>query len=277
MNSIMKFKFVGCPKSFSRFCMFSSEIKQLDGSVSMVQGASRGIGLELVKQLLEKTKEGHVVATCSNPSVATGLLELKNKFADRLDIHRLHLTNYTTIEETAKAVEEKYGCLNLLINASPLISIPHGGHTDKTLSGIVRASLLRCFEVNAIGPFRVIQGMWPLLRAGGTDSEFAIAANIRRTAASIGANDLRCWPSYETSQSALNDLTNVWRAELEQSKEDGIKCTVLDPGVIDACVSHPLGWRLLTKEYSVRMLLREINNMVKRSDSERHRCFKYSF
>ncbi|KAL8538524.1 hypothetical protein ACS0TY_000512 [Phlomoides rotata] len=276
MNSLMKLKIVGCPKSLSRVRMFSSEIKQLDGRVSMVQGASRGIGFELVKQLLEKTKEGHVVATCSNPSVATGLLELKNKFADRLDIHRLHLTNYTTIEETAKAVEDKYGCLNLLINASALISIPHGGHTDKTLSGIVRASLLRSFEVNAIGPFMVIQGMWPLLRAGGTDSEFAITANIHRPATSIGANDLRCWHSYEFSQSALCDLTNVW-GELEQSKEDGIKCTVLDPGVIDACVSHPLGWRLLTKEYSVRMLLRKINNMVKRSDSERHRCFQYPF
>ncbi|KAL8538514.1 hypothetical protein ACS0TY_000503 [Phlomoides rotata] len=163
-----------------------------------------------VKQLLEKTKEGHVVATCSNPSVAIGLLELKNKFAVRLDIRRLHLTNDTTIVETAKAVEDKYGCLNLLINASSLISIPHGGHTDKTLGGIVRASLLRSFEVNAIGPFMVIQGMWPLLKAGGTDSKFAITANIQRTATSIGANDLRCWPSYESSQSALYDLTSVW-------------------------------------------------------------------
>ncbi|KAL8538525.1 hypothetical protein ACS0TY_000513 [Phlomoides rotata] len=216
-----------------------------------------------------------MLATCSNPSVATGLLELNNKFADCLDIHRLHLTNYTTIEETAKAVEDKYGCLNLLINASSLISIPHGGHTDKTLDGIVRASLLRSFEVNAIGPFMVIRGMWPLLKAGGTGSKFAITANIQRTATSIGANDLRCWHSYESSQSALYDLTSV-----EQSKEDGIKCTGLDPGVIDACVSHPLGWRLLTKEYSVRMLLREINNMVKRSGNTaalRLRCFQYPF
>ncbi|KAL8551432.1 hypothetical protein ACS0TY_000501 [Phlomoides rotata] len=232
MNSIMKLKYVGCPKSFSSVRMFSSETKQLDGSVSMVQGASRGIGLELVKQLLEKTKEGHVVATCSNPSVATGLLELKNKFADRLDIHRLHLTNDTTIEETAKAVEDKYGCLNLLINASSLISIPHVAHpgrlfrvdhpdhvdiyddsyvmlnTDKTLSGIVKASLLRSFEFNGIGPIMVIQGMWPLLKAGGTDSKFAIAANIHRIAALIGVNDLQCWHSYESSQYALSDCVN---------------------------------------------------------------------
>ncbi|KAL8538507.1 hypothetical protein ACS0TY_000496 [Phlomoides rotata] len=274
MNSIMKLKYVGCPKSFSSVRMFSSETKQLDGSVSMVQGASRGIGLELVKQLLEKTKEGHVVATCSNPSVATGLLELKNKFADRLDIHRLHLTNDTTIEETAKAVEDKYGCLNLLINASSLISIPHVAHPDKTLSGIVKASLLRSFEFNGIGPIMVIQGMWPLLKAGGTDSKFAIAANIHRIAALIGVNDLQCWHSYESSQYALSDLTRAL-GKLEQSKEDGIKCIVLDPGVIDACVSRPRGWRLLTKEYSVRMLLREINNMVKRSENtplypERH-------
>ncbi|KAL8551455.1 hypothetical protein ACS0TY_000522 [Phlomoides rotata] len=244
MNSIMKFKFVGCPKSFSRFRMFSSEIKQLDGSVSMVQGASRGIGLELVKQLLEKTKEGHVVATCSNPSVATGLLELKNKFADRLDIHRLHLTNDTTIEETAKAVEDKYGCLNLLINASSLISIPHVAHPDKSLSGI-----LRSFEVNAIGPIMVLKGMWPLLKAGGTDSEIAVVANIIHGETTITANDRRRWHSYICSQDRLHRLTGGVLMELQQRKEDGITCIVLYPGVRQ------------TKQYSVRMLLRTINDV----------------
>lgn len=56
-NSTMKLNFVGqwvllgrrrCPKSFSGVRTFSSEIKQCDGGVSMVQGASRGIGLEFV-------------------------------------------------------------------------------------------------------------------------------------------------------------------------------------------------------------------------------------
>ncbi|KAL8551426.1 hypothetical protein ACS0TY_000499 [Phlomoides rotata] len=262
MNSLMKLKFVGCPKSFSRLRMFSSEIKRLEGSVSMVQGASTGIGLEFVKQLLEKTKEGHVVATCSNPSVATGLLELKNKFADRLDIHRLHLTNYSTIEETAKAVEDKYGCLNLLINAFSLISIPRGGHTDKALDIINKASLLRFYEVNAIGPIMVLKGMLPLLKAGGTDSEIAVVANISHTAASIGATDLRCWHSYQSSQDTLHQLTGGVLMELQQSKEDGIKCIVLHPGVIHiAGVSPARVRRHLPKEYSARMLLSYINEV----------------
>lgn len=38
------------------------------------------------------------MATCRNPSKATGLLDLKNKFADRLDIHQLDLTIDSTIE-----------------------------------------------------------------------------------------------------------------------------------------------------------------------------------
>lgn len=38
------------------------------------------------------------MATCRNPSKATGLLDLKNKFSDRLDIHQLDLTIDSTIE-----------------------------------------------------------------------------------------------------------------------------------------------------------------------------------
>lgn len=51
-----------------------------------------------VRQLLEKKDKGYVVATCRNPSGAAGLLELKNKFPERLDIHPLDLTVESTIE-----------------------------------------------------------------------------------------------------------------------------------------------------------------------------------
>lgn len=51
-----------------------------------------------VRQLLENNDTGFVVASCRNPSEATGLLELKNKFAQRLDIQRLDVTIEKTIE-----------------------------------------------------------------------------------------------------------------------------------------------------------------------------------
>lgn len=53
-----------------------------------------------VKQLLEKNELGHVIATCRDPNGATGLLDLKNKFTERLNILELDVTKESTIEVT---------------------------------------------------------------------------------------------------------------------------------------------------------------------------------
>lgn len=66
--------------------------------VSMIQGASRGIGFEFVKQLLEREQKGKILATCRNPDQATGLHDLKTRFADRLDIMKMDVTIESTIE-----------------------------------------------------------------------------------------------------------------------------------------------------------------------------------
>jgi hypothetical protein len=51
-----------------------------------------------VKQLLENNDKGHVVATCRNPNASTGLLHLKDRFDDRLQILPLDLTVESSIE-----------------------------------------------------------------------------------------------------------------------------------------------------------------------------------
>lgn len=50
------------------------------------------------KQLLEKNEKGHVIATCRDPSGASGLIQLKERFSERLEIQRLDLTDERTIE-----------------------------------------------------------------------------------------------------------------------------------------------------------------------------------
>ncbi|KAL5578142.1 hypothetical protein UlMin_019841 [Ulmus minor] len=120
--------------SLSRKASFSSSAVKWEGGISMVQGASRGIALEFVKQLLEKTEEGHVVAMCRNPNAPTGLLDLKNKFAERLSILPLDVTNESNIEVFLSfsityffyysKLKVKERSLNLLINASGILSIP---------------------------------------------------------------------------------------------------------------------------------------------------------
>lgn len=254
--------------------MFScSAAGQWDGGVSMVQGASRGIGLEFVRQLLEKSDKGQVVATCRNPNGANGLLELKDRFSERLDIHQLDLTIDSTIEETAKSVKDKYGSLNLLVNASGILSIPNILQPETTLNKVQRASLLLAYEVNAVGPILVIKHMWPLLKAGGgagTEREFAIVANISARVGSIGDNRLGGWHSYRASKTGLNQLGKNVSVEFA-SKRDPIICILLHPGTVDTDLSRPFQrnvpeGKLFTKEFSVQKLLSIIDNS-KKSDN----------
>ncbi|XP_059666750.1 uncharacterized protein LOC132312398 isoform X2 [Cornus florida] len=259
-------------KRVSSFCTSSSAPKW-EGWVSMVQGASRGIGLEFVKQLLEKNENGHVIATCRNPDGATGLLELKDKFAERLNIQQLDLTVEKTIKACAKSLTETYGSLNLLINASGILSIPDVLQPETTLSKIEKSSLLLAYEVNAVGPILVTKHMWPLLKAGGgsgTEKDVAIVANLSARVGSIGDNRLGGWHSYRSSKAALNQLTKTVSLEFARRK-DPIICLLLHPGTVDTDLSRPFQKnvpesKLFTKEFSVQKLLSIINN-AKRHDN----------
>ncbi|KAF4380211.1 hypothetical protein G4B88_001362 [Cannabis sativa] len=263
-------------RSVTRTASFSSSLAKREGGVSMVQGASRGIGLEFVKHLLEKDDKGHVVATCRNPSGAKGLYDLQNKFAERLSILPLDVTVESTIEESAKSISEKYGCLNLLINASGILSIPDVLQPETTLSKVQKSSLMFAYEVNAIGPILVIKHMWPLLKIGGgsgTERDVAVIANLSARVGSIGDNHLGGWHSYRASKTALNQckfthnfsmpceltirscnksirlcfsfiiplilaVTKTISVELAR-KKDPIACILLHPGTVDTDLSRP--------------------------------------
>ncbi|GMY33532.1 putative oxidoreductase [Fagus crenata] len=254
----------------SSLCCFSSSSSlkwDSEGGVSMVQGASRGIGLQFVKQLLEKNEKGHVVATCRNPDAASGLLDLKNRFAERLSILQLDLTNESTIEASAKSISERFGSLNLLINASGILSIPDVLQPETTLSKVEKSSLLLAYEVNAVGPIMVIKHMWPLLKVGGgsgTERDVAVVANLSARVGSIGDNRLGGWHSYRSSKAALNQLTKTVSVEFAR-KKDPIICILLHPGTVDTDLSRPFQrnvpeGKLFTKEFSVQKLLGIINN-----------------
>lgn len=250
-----------------RASSFSTFTSKREGGVSLVQGASRGLGLEFVKQLLVKNSQEHVIATCRNPNGAAGLIELKNKFSERLHIQRLDLTIESTIEECARDIGERHGYLNLLVNASGILSIPDVIQPETTLTKVERSSLMLAYEVNAVGPTLVTKHMWPLLKAGGgsgTQRDVAVVANISARVGSIGDNRLGGWHSYRASKSALNQLTKCIAVEFAR-KKDPIICILLHPGTVDTDLSKPFQKnvpkdKLFSKEFSVERLLGIINS-----------------
>ncbi|KAI9197567.1 hypothetical protein LWI28_000783 [Acer negundo] len=208
--------------STPRATFSTSAFLKWDGGVSMVQGASRGIGLEFVKQLLEKNDKGHVIATCRNPNGATGLLDLKNKFAERLDILHLDLAVESTIEASATSVREKW-----------LFKPSH----QCIWHSINPECVATRNNIEQMGPILVIKHIWPLLKVGGgtgTERDVAVVANLSARVGSIGDNRLGGWHSYRSSKAALNQLTKNVSVEFARKKDPVI--ILLHPGTVDTVV-----------------------------------------
>lgn len=83
---------------------------------------------------MEKNEKGHVIATCRNPNGAMGLLDLKNKFPERLDILQLDLTIESSIEVNESIViptscfylnQKKIHLFSMLIISLTLLWFPH--------------------------------------------------------------------------------------------------------------------------------------------------------
>ncbi|CAM8940128.1 unnamed protein product [Rhodiola kirilowii] len=227
-------------------------------------GASRGIGLAFTRQLLQNKVNGH-------PPPDSFISKI-NTPTDSIFLP-LDLTDETTIQESAEFVMDRFGSLNLLVNASGILSIPNVMQPETTLSKVEKSSLQLAYEVNAVGPILVIKHMWPLLKAGGgsgTDTDLAVAANLSARVGSIGDNRLGGWHSYRASKAALNQLTKTVAVEFAR-KKDPIICLLLHPGTVDTDLSKPFQknvpeGKLFTKEFSVQQLLQIINN-AKRHDN----------
>lgn len=90
--------------------------------------ANRGIGFELVKQLLD-TPSNLVVATCRNPDKATALSDLKTSAKGTLRIIRLDVADFVNVRASAKEVETILGDIGLdyLVNNAGIVRTIHDG------------------------------------------------------------------------------------------------------------------------------------------------------
>ena len=167
----------------------------------LVTGANRGIGLEFVRQLLERGD--HVIATCRKPGTATALNTLAGEHPGRLHVLPLDVADTKSraglVGELPLVLGEgdggTPGKLDLLINnAGVLHSGERFGHVDA-------ATLEDSLRTNAVGPFLLAQALAPQLADG------ACIANLSSVMASIAhRNEFRS-PSYCASKAAQNMLS----------------------------------------------------------------------
>jgi len=233
-----------------------------DGSQALVQGASRGIGLEFVRQLLAQPAVGRVFAACRAPDRAGDLAALAAS-EPRLQLVPLDVTDEAEIARAAETVAGMTDRLHLVLNCAGVL---HGGAAslapEKRLADVRPEALALSFAVNAFGPLLVAKHFERLL----AHRERAVFASISARVGSIGDNRLGGWYAYRGAKAAQNMFTKTLAIEWSRSRRN-VVCVALHPGTTDTDLSQPFQAnvapdKLFSPDRTVLQLLQVIDRLA---------------
>lgn len=229
------------------------------GSNVLIQGASRGIGLEFARQLLAEPQVDRVFAACRLPQTATALSSLAAR-EPRLRILALDAMDEDSIRAASATVAATAPRLHLVVNCAGLLHDSATGIApEKRLTYVRQDALAASFAVNAFGPLLVAKHFEGLL----AHKEPAVFASISARVGSIGDNRLGGWYAYRGAKAAQNMFTKTLSIEWARSRRNVI-CVALHPGTTDTDLSRPFQAnvapeRLFSSERTVRQLLAVID------------------
>jgi NAD(P)-dependent dehydrogenase (short-subunit alcohol dehydrogenase family) len=171
----------------------------------------------------------------------------------------LVLEEEATVAAAALAVQPG-GPFHLIVDATGALTIDGQG-PEKRLSQVSSASLLRAFQVNAIGRGLVLRHFVPLLAA----KERSIFAVLSARVGSIEDNHLGGWYGYRASKAAGNMLLQTAAIESHRTRPQAV-FAALQPGTVDSRLSAPFqaGHEVLRPEASAAGLLQALDRLAPR-------------
>ena len=184
---------------------------KIHGSVALVTGASRGLGLEIAK-IYAGLGANLVIAARGREDLEAVARELR----PQTEVVALALDVSQEAERLVEAALERFGRIDVLVNnASEL-----GPSPMPALEEYPWQELQRVFRVNVLAPLHLAQLALPGMRARGE----GVIINVTSDA---GVEAYPGWGGYGASKAALEHVSRTLGAELEGS---GVRVYVVDPG-----------------------------------------------
>jgi short-subunit dehydrogenase len=173
-----------------------------------VTGASQGLGLVLVKKLLEN---GYRVAATSRDahtlSLAVGLID-----KDRFLPLAVDLNNQDSIDNSIQQTLTTFGRIDVIVNNA-------GYGMAGTLEEIADQDIRNIFNVNVFATINVVKSVLPVMRR----QRSGYIINMGSVAGFVGAPG---WTIYSATKAAVAAFSEVLALDV---KEFGIKVTVVEP------------------------------------------------
>lgn len=189
-------------------------------SIALVTGASKGIGLEIVRQLGKQ----HIKVLLAARSLEQAQTAVAQLVQEGLDVEavQLEVTNPQHIEALVQHIQSSYGKLDILINNAGVL-LERGDYEGDAFRDTL--------EVNTLAPFYLTEALLPLLLQSP-------AGRIVNQSSAIGSIYLQlneplvkqlAKPGYAVSKAALNMLTAYWS---QAYSDTPLKVNSVHPGLV---------------------------------------------
>lgn len=214
-------------------------MKRLEGKVAVITGGNAGIGEAVAKRF---AMEGaSVVVTGRRQPELDRVVKIIRQNNGKVLIVAGSVTDEVHVQDVARKTIDSFGRIDILVNNAGV------GDFGKRLHEIDDATWNTVFDVNLTGVFRMTRAVIPQMlkqRAGSI-------VNISSVASLVGIPGL---PAYAASKGGLDALT---RALAVDYADDGIRCNVVNPALVDTPMAAPLKanpemLQTLLSQYAIR-------------------------
>lgn len=200
-------------------------------TTSLIVGANRGIGLEIVRQLVRRGDR--VIATCRTPGA--DLENLGATVLSGIDVANPEQVNH--LAEKMRGIR-----LDLLLHNAGILS-------SESLDDLDFERMLKQYQVNALGPLRVVHALLGNLKAG---SKIGI---ISSRVGSLGDNASGGNYGYRMSKAAVNMAGVNLAHDLRPRK---IAVALLHPGLV---ATEMTGGRGIEPAAAARGIIEQIDRL----------------
>ena len=177
--------------------------------ITLITGAERGMGLITARELGKKGQQ--IIIGAYNMELGAQAVKELAEAGVQADLYKCDVTNRDDINALVKAVEEKYGYLNILINNAGIA----GPMTPPSLTS--EADLRKTMETNFFGAAAMVQAFLPLIKK----ADFGKIINITSDLGSLTLASDKDHPlyafnafAYSASKAATNFITVAFAKEL---------------------------------------------------------------
>lgn len=186
--------------------------KPLTGRITLVTGATRGIGYHAAIALA--AAGSHIIATGRTQGGLEDLDDAITSAGGECTLVPMDLKNFDGIDQLGGIINERWGRLDGLFGNAGILG-------DITPANQVEPKVFEdVFAINMTANYRLIRSLDPLMRMSDSARALFVTSSVSVTRPGF-------WGAYAASKSALDAFVQVYAQEIEITK---IRVNLLNPG-----------------------------------------------